>query len=112
LAAVVGPGDDAGRLVGRVYAANTVGAILGSALFSVVVVPYFGTRHAQQLLIAISLASAIVVFGAVRRAHAAEAERDVPRPSGWSPRPAGTRLAPPRAAPPRAGVAGGSRAAP
>ena len=93
LAAVVGPRDDAGRLVGRVYAANTVGAILGSALFSVVVVPHWGTRHGQQLLIAISLASAIVVFASVRRAHAAEAERDVPRPSGWSPRPAGTLLA-------------------
>ena len=85
LAAVVGPSDDAGRLVGRVYAANTVGAILGSALFSVVVVPHWGTRHGEQLLIAISLASAMVVFAAVRRARAVEAanERDAQRPSGW-----------------------------
>src|SRR5829696_3013665 len=30
IAAVVQPGQDAGRVVGRVYAANTVGAILGS----------------------------------------------------------------------------------
>ncbi len=95
LAAVVGPSDDAGRLVGRVYAANTVGAILGSALFSVVVVPHWGTRHGEQLLIAISLASAMVVFAAVRRARAVEAanERDAQRPSGWVPRPAGTLLA-------------------
>src|SRR5262249_59269778 len=39
LAAVVGPGEDAGRLVGRVYAADTVGAILGSGLFTVGVGP-------------------------------------------------------------------------
>ncbi len=95
MAAVVGPSDDAGRLVGRVYAANTVGAILGSALFSVVVIPHWGTRHGEQLLIAISLASAMVVFAAVRRARAVEAanERDAQRSSGWVPRPAGTLLA-------------------
>src|SRR5689334_21703254 len=62
LAAVVGPGEDAGRLVGRVYAANTVGAIIGSALFSVVVVPDWGTRRGEQLLIALALASAVIVF--------------------------------------------------
>jgi spermidine synthase len=83
LAAVVGPGDDAGRLVGRVYAANTVGAILGSAFFSVVVVPHWGTRHGEQLLIAIALASSLMLFVAARRAHEADApppqERDAPR---------------------------------
>ena len=66
LAAVVGPGEDAGRLVGRVYAANTVGAIVGSALFSVVVVPDWGTRRGEQLLIALALASAVIVFIAAR----------------------------------------------
>jgi spermidine synthase len=60
-----------------------------------VFVPHFGTRHGQQLLIAISLASAIVVFAAVRRARAAEAanERDAQRGGRWAPRPAGTLLA-------------------
>ncbi len=83
LAAVVGPGDDAGRLVGRVYAANTVGAILGSALFSVVVVPQWGTQRGEQLLIAIALSSALVAFGAARRARASEGqqERDAQRTS-------------------------------
>ena len=47
IAAVVGPGQDAGTLVGRVYAANTVGAILGSVLFSVVVIPMLGTQQAR-----------------------------------------------------------------
>jgi spermidine synthase len=80
LAAVVGPGDDAGRMVGRVYAANTVGAILGSALFSVIVVPHWGTQRGQQLLIAVALASALVVFAAARNARAGEHEKDSQQP--------------------------------
>ncbi|HXT14105.1 MAG TPA: fused MFS/spermidine synthase [Gemmatimonadaceae bacterium] len=67
IAAVVGPGQDAGRLVGRVYAANTVGAIIGSVIFSIVVIPQFGTQRAEVLLIAISLVSALVVFASMLR---------------------------------------------
>jgi spermidine synthase len=89
LAAVVGPGEDAGRLVGRVYAANTVGAIVGSALFSVVVVPDWGTRRGEQLLIAIALASAVIVFVAARRSRAAatdaSGDRGDRRPVGLHP---------------------------
>jgi spermidine synthase len=68
IASVVGPGQDAGRLVGRVYAANTVGAIAGSGLFSVMVIPAFGTQRAEQLLIAIAIAAAAAVFVSLRRA--------------------------------------------
>ena len=52
---------DAAQVVGGVYAANTVGAIVGALAFSVVLVPALGTQHAQQALIAIALLSAIVV---------------------------------------------------
>ncbi len=38
LAAVAGPGQDPGRLVGGVYAANTVGAIVGSVLSGLLLV--------------------------------------------------------------------------
>jgi spermidine synthase len=62
IAAVMGPGQDAGTLVGRVYAANTVGAIVGSAIFSVFMIPQFGTQQSERALIAIALASAVVVF--------------------------------------------------
>jgi len=93
LASVVGPGDDAGRLVGRVYAANTVGAILGSALFSVVVVPHWGTQHGEQLLIAISLTSAMIAFAATRRARAVEAEHARETQRAIGPRPVGTVIA-------------------
>jgi spermidine synthase len=65
IAAVVGPGQDAGKLVGRVYAANTVGAILGSLIFSVIVIPTIGTQSGERLLIATALVSAIVVFASV-----------------------------------------------
>ena len=62
IAAVVGPDEDAGRVVGRVYAANTVGAILGSLVFAVIVIPTIGTQMGQRLLVAIAVVSAIVVF--------------------------------------------------
>jgi spermidine synthase len=72
IAAVMGPGQDAGALVGRVYAANTVGAIIGSAIFSVFLIPSIGTQQSERALIAIALASAIVVFGSIARARSSE----------------------------------------
>jgi spermidine synthase len=65
IACVVEPGQDAGRLVGRVYAANTVGAILGSVLFSIVVVPTVGTQAGERMLIGISIAAALVLFASL-----------------------------------------------
>ena len=67
IAAVVEPGRDAGRLVGRVYAANTVGAIVGSIVFSVVVIPRVGTLRAEQMLIVIAIAAAIAAFAPLLR---------------------------------------------
>src|SRR5262249_31866733 len=72
IGAVVAPGQDAGRLVGRVYAANTVGAIAGSALFSVVLIPSFGTQRAEQLLVAVAIVSAAIVFLSMSRGDARE----------------------------------------
>jgi spermidine synthase len=75
IAAVVGPGQDAGKIVGRVYAANTVGAIFGALLFSVVVIPNLGTQNGQRLLIAVALVSALVVFGSMFNAPPEETSR-------------------------------------
>ncbi len=47
-------GQDPGRLVAGVYAANTVGAIAGALGFSFFVIPSFGTQVAQQALVALS----------------------------------------------------------
>ncbi|HSW49636.1 MAG TPA: fused MFS/spermidine synthase, partial [Bryobacteraceae bacterium] len=52
LASVAARGQDPGRLVGRVYASNTVGAILGALLFSVLFIPRLGTQGSQRVLIA------------------------------------------------------------
>src|SRR5262249_7882315 len=72
IGAVVGPGQDAGRLVGRVYAANTVGAIAGSALFSVLVIPVFGTQRAEQLLVVTAIVAAAVVFFSMPQGESAD----------------------------------------
>ena len=53
LASVASPGQDPAQLVGGVYAANTVGAIVGSLGASLILVAWIGSQHAQQLLIAI-----------------------------------------------------------
>jgi spermidine synthase len=52
LAAVAAPGQDTGRLVGGVYAANTVGAIVGALVTSLVLIGTFGSQFAQQCLLA------------------------------------------------------------
>lgn len=50
LAALAVRGHDPGRLVGRVYAANTVGAIVGALLTTVLLVPSIGSQQSQRLL--------------------------------------------------------------
>ncbi|MGH7573982.1 MAG: fused MFS/spermidine synthase, partial [Longimicrobiales bacterium] len=50
LAAVAQRGEDPGRLVGRVYAANTAGAIAGALLASLIIVAWAGTQLAQRIL--------------------------------------------------------------
>jgi spermidine synthase len=62
LASVAAPGQDPARLVGGVYAANTVGAILGSLIASFLLVAWIGSQHAQQVLIVASLVSALLVL--------------------------------------------------
>src|SRR5437867_1159786 len=62
LAAVATREQDSARVVGRVYAANTVGAIAGALGFSLLVIPLAGTRWAQQFLAGISAAAAFLIF--------------------------------------------------
>jgi spermidine synthase len=62
LAAVASRNQDSGRMVGGVYAANTVGAILGSLAFSMLVIPQVGTQWGQRLLIILAAVSALVAF--------------------------------------------------
>ncbi len=54
--------QDSGALVGEVYAANTIGAILGAVGFSIILIPWVGTQGSQQALIALSLLAGLIVF--------------------------------------------------
>jgi spermidine synthase len=59
---VASRGQDPARLVGGVYAANTVGAIAGSIIGSLLLVVWLGSQHAQQALILISALSGLLVL--------------------------------------------------
>lgn len=63
LAAVATRRSESGRLVGTVYGANTVGAILGALGFSLWLLPALGSQGAQRLLIALSGVAAAVAIG-------------------------------------------------
>jgi spermidine synthase len=78
LAAINQAGGDPGRSSGLVYAANTVGAILGALLVSFWAIPTFGTRWAQQGLVVLAGVSAAVLFHGARTGTEREAAR-----SGW-----------------------------
>jgi spermidine synthase len=64
LASVAAGRQDPARLVGGVYAANTVGAIVGSLGASLLLVIWIGSQHAQQLLIVLCVISALLAFDA------------------------------------------------
>jgi spermidine synthase len=61
LTAAAAPTEDPGRLVGAVYAANTVGAIVGALGASLVLVPWIGTQHSQQVLVVLALFSGLLM---------------------------------------------------
>jgi spermidine synthase len=63
IASLAQKGQDAGQLVGGIYAANTVGAILGSLLSGLVLVYWFGSRHAQQVVMIASAISGFLLLG-------------------------------------------------
>ena len=61
LAAAVRPGEDPGRVVGTLYAANTVGAIVGS-LGASLLVASIGSQHAQQVMVALCAVSGLLAL--------------------------------------------------
>jgi spermidine synthase len=62
LAAAARDKGDPGQLVGRIYAANTAGAILGALTFSLLLVPVAGTASCEKILIFSAAASGLLVF--------------------------------------------------
>ena len=64
LASVAGPGQDPGRVVGSVYAANTLGAIAGAVGGSLLLTIWLGSQKSQQAMIVISAISALLALDA------------------------------------------------
>ncbi len=62
LAAVAARGQDPGRLVGGVYAANTIGAIAGALVFSLILIPRIGTAGAERALVGLAAAAALLAL--------------------------------------------------
>jgi spermidine synthase len=62
LVAIASTEQDAARLAGGVYAANTLGAIAGSLVTSFILVPWIGSSHATQALIIVSALSALLML--------------------------------------------------
>jgi spermidine synthase len=62
LAGVAAPSQDPGRLVGGVYAANTVGAIVGALGASLIVTQTIGSQRGQQMFILASVAAALLML--------------------------------------------------
>jgi spermidine synthase len=69
LAAAAVPGEDPGRVVGGIYAANTLGAIVGALGISLIMVPWAGTQQSQRLLLMASALSALFVLVPYVRNH-------------------------------------------
>jgi spermidine synthase len=57
--------EDAGLMVGRVYAANTVGAIFGALGFSLVAIPSIGTQGSQRLLIVLAAIAGSIMLAPI-----------------------------------------------
>jgi spermidine synthase len=87
LAAVASRRQDTGRLVGGVYAANTIGAIAGALAFSLLVIPGIGTLGAERALIGLAAAAALMaltpMFWRSRGASEEAGGQPVPRPAAW-----------------------------
>ena len=62
LAAVAPDQRDAGRLVGTVYAANTLGAILGALVASLFLVAAIGTQQSQRVLMALAAIAGLILL--------------------------------------------------
>jgi len=61
-------GEDPGRTVGGVYAANTLGAIFGALIVSLCLIPWIGTQNTERLLIWTALAGGMLILVPFKRA--------------------------------------------
>jgi spermidine synthase len=69
-AAVSGRGKESGRLAGGIYAANTLGGIVGALGVSLVLIPWIGSQDTERLLLVLAAASGAVVLAPTLRKSA------------------------------------------
>jgi spermidine synthase len=74
VAAAAEEGQDSGRLMAGVYAANTVGAILGALGFGLLAIPRLGTQDSQRLLLLLTGVSAALLLAPQLRRRRIEQE--------------------------------------
>jgi spermidine synthase len=61
--------SDPARLVASIYAANTLGAILGAIAFSTLLIGWLGVQGSQQLLVALSAIAALITLAPLVKPH-------------------------------------------
>jgi len=87
LASAAQPGQDPARLVGGLYAANTLGGIAGAVGASVFLIGSVGTQRSQQLLMALSAMAAALALGrpvaGLLRSSESEARKGAARNLVW-----------------------------
>jgi spermidine synthase len=67
-AAVSKQGEDSGRTAGAIYAANTLGGIIGALAVSLILIPSIGSQQSERvLLIASAIGGVIVLIPVLRR---------------------------------------------
>jgi spermidine synthase len=63
LASVAETERDSARLVGAVYAANTIGAVAGALGASLVLIAWIGSQHSQHVMMLVSMLAAVAALG-------------------------------------------------
>jgi spermidine synthase len=74
--AAVRPERDTGRVVGRLYAANTVGSIIGSTVVALVFISWRGTQDTQRFLIALAAISTLTLLWPLRPSASGKIEME------------------------------------
>ncbi len=68
-AAVAKQGEDSGRTAGAIYAANTLGGIIGALAVSLVLIPWIGSQQSERVLLITAAIGGVIVLIPVLRSH-------------------------------------------
>jgi spermidine synthase len=68
-AAAARKGEDSGRTAGAIYAANTLGGIVGALAVSLVLIPWIGSQQSERVLVIAAAIGGVVVLIPVLRSH-------------------------------------------